>query len=109
VCGRIVWLWDDTPKDIADKQPLIGRFVIDRMEATQPGHWQGGRLYNPEDGRDYKGTLRLQSATHLVVEGFVLFACRTPVWRRVDARRGRRCRHRDGQTQPDAPHAALVS
>jgi uncharacterized protein (DUF2147 family) len=87
VCGRIVWLWDDTPKDIADKQPLIGRLVIDRMEATQPGHWQGGRLYNPEDGRDYKGSLRLHSASHLVVDGCVLFVCRTQVWRRVDPRR----------------------
>ena len=31
VCGRIVWLWDDKPKGIADKSPLIGRTVIDRM------------------------------------------------------------------------------
>ena len=36
VCGRIVWLWDDHPKSIADKAPLIGRTVIDRMVAAEP-------------------------------------------------------------------------
>jgi uncharacterized protein (DUF2147 family) len=85
VCGRIVWLWDETPKDIADKQPLLGRVVIDRMQAADAGRWQGGRLYNPEDGRDYKGSLQLQSPTRLVVDGCVLFICRTQVWRRADA------------------------
>jgi uncharacterized protein (DUF2147 family) len=87
VCGRIVWLWDETPHDIADKQPLVGRLVIDRMQATQPGRWQGGRLYNPEDGRDYKGSLHLQSTSRLVIDGCVLFICRTQVWRRADAQR----------------------
>lgn len=87
VCGRIVWLWDDSPRNIADRQPLLGRLVIDRMEAAEPGRWHGGRLYNPEDGRDYKGSLRLQSATQLVIDGCVLFVCRTQVWRRVEADR----------------------
>lgn len=58
VCGRIVWLWDEAPKGVADKDPLIGRLVIDRMQAAEAGFWRGGRLYNPEDGRDYKGSLQ---------------------------------------------------
>jgi uncharacterized protein (DUF2147 family) len=87
VCGRIVWLWDDTPKGIADKAPLIGRTVIDRMVAAEANRWHGGRLYNPEDGRDYKGSLQLQSPTRLVVDGCVLFICQTQVWRRADAER----------------------
>jgi uncharacterized protein (DUF2147 family) len=84
LCGRIVWLWDETPQDIADKEPLVARLVIDRMRAAEPGRWRGGRLYNPEDGRDYKGSLHLQSATRLVVDGCVLFVCKTQVWRRAD-------------------------
>lgn len=87
VCGRIVWLWDEAPQDIADKQPLIGRVVIDRMQPAQQGRWHGGRLYNPEDGRDYKGSLHLQSPSRLVIDGCVLFICRTQVWRRADASR----------------------
>lgn len=87
VCGRIVWLWDDKPKDIADQEPLVGRLVIDRMRPAEPGRWRGGRLYNPEDGRDYKGSLHLQSPTRLVVDGCVLFICQTQVWRRVETAR----------------------
>ncbi len=87
VCGRIVWLWDETPKDIADKSPLLGRLVVDRMRAAEPGRWIGGRLYNPQDGRDYRGSLHLQSPTRLVVDGCVLFICRTQVWRRADMMR----------------------
>lgn len=86
VCGRIVWLWDETPKAIADKNPLVGRLVIDTMHAAEPGRWRGGRLYNPEDGRDYKGSLHLQSPTRLVVDGCVLFICKTQVWRRAEPR-----------------------
>lgn len=84
VCGRIVWLWDEAPKGVADKSPLVGRLVIDRMQAAEPGFWRGGRLYNPEDGRDYKGSLHLPSPDRLVVDGCVLFICQTQVWRRAD-------------------------
>jgi uncharacterized protein (DUF2147 family) len=87
VCGHIVWVWDETPKDIADKSPLVERMVIDRMRSAEPGRWSGGRLYNPEDGRDYKGSLHLQSPTRLVVDGCVLFICKTQVWRRADPNR----------------------
>jgi uncharacterized protein (DUF2147 family) len=87
VCGRIVWLWDDMPKGIVDKASLIGRTVIDRMVAAEGNQWRGGRLYNPEDGRDYKGSLQLQSPTRLVVDGCVLFICQTQVWRRADVER----------------------
>ncbi len=87
MCGRIVWLWDEAPKDIADKNSLIGRVVIDGMKSTQAGRWSGGRLYNPEDGRDYKGSISLRSPGQLVVDGCVLFLCQTQVWRRADASR----------------------
>lgn len=87
LCGRIVWMWDETPKGIADTGPLIGKPVIEKMRAVAPSRWAEGRLYNPEDGRDYKGTLRLRSQNHLVVEGCVLFVCQTQLWRRADASR----------------------
>ena len=84
VCGRIVWTWDDAPHDIVDKAPLAGRKVIDAMHSEDATHWRGGRLYNPEDGRDYKGGLHLQSPNRLVVDGCVLFVCKQQVWRRAD-------------------------
>ena len=87
VCGRIVWVWDEAPPDIADKSPLVGRKVIEDMRPEEAARWSGGRLYNPEDGRDYKGSLHLQSPMRLVVDGCVLFVCKQQVWRRVDAGR----------------------
>lgn len=87
VCGRIVWVWDETPKDIADKSPLVGRKVIEAMRADGATLWSGGRLYNPEDGRDYRGSLQLQSPTRLVVDGCVMFLCKQQVWRRADPAR----------------------
>lgn len=83
VCGRIVWAWDTAP-DIADKSPLVGRQVVELMRPQAGGRWGGGRLYNPEDGRHYQGSLHLRSAENLLVEGCVLMICRKQVWRRVD-------------------------
>ncbi|MCW5636855.1 MAG: DUF2147 domain-containing protein [Rubrivivax sp.] len=87
VCGRIVWLWDDKPQGIADTTPLVGKPVIEQMRPAEPGRWAGGRLYNPGDGRDYKGSLQLRSASTLVVSGCVLFVCQTQVWRRAEPAR----------------------
>jgi hypothetical protein len=36
---------------------------------------KGGCLYNPEDGRDYKGSLQLRSGATLVVSGRMLVVC----------------------------------
>lgn len=87
VCGHIVWAWDETPQDIADKRPLVGRKVIEGMRPDGVSRWTGGRLYNPEDGRDYKGLVQLQSPSRLQVEGCVLFVCQKQIWRRVDVGR----------------------
>ena len=87
VCGRIVWLWDETARDAADRVPLLGRAVVDRMRAAEPGRWAGGRLYNPEDGRVYQGTLQLKSPDNLEVAGCFGPFCRTQLWRRADATR----------------------
>ena len=65
----------------------VGKLVIEQMKLTEPRQWTGGRLYNPEDGRDYKGSLQLRSDSTLVVSGCVLFVCQTQVWRRADTAR----------------------
>lgn len=87
VCGHITWAWDEIPKDIVDKNPLVGRKVIEGMRAQAGLRWSGGRLYNPENGRDYKGQLHLQTPSRLVVDGCFLFVCQQQIWRRVDASR----------------------
>jgi uncharacterized protein (DUF2147 family) len=87
LCGTIVWTWDESPKDIADPRPLVGLPIIADMRPDGATRWNAGRIYNPEDGRHYAGSLTLRSANNLLVEGCVLFICKAQVWRRVEALR----------------------
>ena len=81
-CGQIVWAWDDQPQGIADGRPLVGQTVISGMKSAAQGTWTGGRLYNPEDGRSFQGSMTLTGAHNLVLEGCMLLFCRKQVWRR---------------------------
>ena len=77
LCGRLVWSWDPA---IAAKQGdalLLGDFV-----------WTGesfgdGWLANPEDGRTYRGKIRLTADGALHLKGCALVFCQTQVWRRI--------------------------
>jgi uncharacterized protein (DUF2147 family) len=85
LCGVIVWLWEETPKDkIADKQPLVGRQLFVDLKALQPGYSAAGKVYNPEDGHLYRATIELKSQNTLELQGCFLFICTRQVWRRVD-------------------------
>ena len=87
LCGTIVWVWDESPKDIAEPRPLVGLPIIVDMRPDGASRWSAGRIYNPEDGRNYAGSLTLKSAHNLLVEGCVLFICKSQVWRRVQEQR----------------------
>lgn len=82
ICGTVVWAWDNQPAGIADSRGLVGQPIISAMLREADGRWRGGRIYDPEDGRDYSGSLALKGEHNLVVEGCVLMFCRTQVWRR---------------------------
>lgn len=48
------------------------------------GEWDGGHVYNPDDGRTYSGKLTIVDADHLKVRGCVFFPlCKTQTWTRV--------------------------
>jgi uncharacterized protein (DUF2147 family) len=88
LCGTIVWTWDEAPKDIAESRPLVGLPIIVDMRPDGAASWNAGRIYNPEDGRHYAGSVTLKSEHNLLIEGCVLFICKSQVWRRFD---GQRC------------------
>ena len=49
-----------------------------------PSEWRGGSVYNPEDGRTYRGTIRLTDANTLNLRGCVVAPlCRNQTWTRV--------------------------
>jgi uncharacterized protein (DUF2147 family) len=49
-----------------------------------PSEWKGGKVYNPEDGGTYKGTLTLVDANTLKLKGCIVAPfCKTQTWRRI--------------------------
>ena len=65
--------------------PLIGTQILSGFRRKSTGELGGGTIYNPEDGRSYDATMRLEGSDTLVVEGCVLFICRKQVWRKLSA------------------------
>jgi uncharacterized protein (DUF2147 family) len=53
--------------------PLIGLNVL-RDLVFDKDEWNGGRIYNPEDGKDYKCLMRLKDAKTLEVRGYIGFS-----------------------------------
>jgi Delta7-sterol 5-desaturase len=96
-CGTIAWLWEPLdergrPRTDAENsdpkrrlQPLIGATILGGFSQAPSGAWTAGTIYNPEDGRTYTATLRLDGADGLAVEGCVLFICKKQLWRRTSA------------------------
>ncbi len=100
LCGAIVWLKEPlteagTPKvdarnpDAALQQrPIIGLPILTGFEpGDEPGVWEGGRIYNPEDGETYKSVITLKDdGARLEVRGYVglpIFG-KTQVWTRSE-------------------------
>lgn len=92
VCGRIVWLWAATdgrprvdqrnPDRALRRRPLVGVEIVSGLREASPGVWTGGRLYNPDDGRTYAGTVRIRDR-QLELRGCAMsVVCRSQTWRR---------------------------
>lgn len=97
--GRIVWLSepDFPPGDPAAGTPKVDRLNPDPSVRGRPilglplmegfryegdGVWKGGRIYDPESGKTYRATMRLDEDGSLRVRGFVGISLlgRTTVW-----------------------------
>lgn len=95
MCGRILWLWDaldsagrprvdeENPEARARNRPLVGVEILRGFRETSPGVWTAGSVYNPDDGRTYSGSIRLQPNGALELEGCALrIFCQRQTWRR---------------------------
>lgn len=66
-------------------RPIIGLEIVWGFAHKGPGRWDGGRIYDPENGKTYKAKMRLQSDGTLDVRGFIGFSLlgRTTEWQRI--------------------------
>lgn len=96
ICGTITWLWEpvdrsgrpksdsENPDGRLRNRSLIGVQILSGFHRSASGEL-GGKIYNPEDGRTYDATMRLQGSDTLIVEGCVLFICQKQTWRRASS------------------------
>ncbi len=102
--GKIVWLKEpvfppDDDKGMAGqakvdrqnpdpakrRQPILGLLILRDFVFSGGNVWEKGRVYDPENGKDYKCKMTLKSPDALDVRGFVGFSFigRTENWTRV--------------------------
>ena len=97
VCGRFYWIApgqggpgqiDSNNHDPAKRlRPLCGMQFIGGFKKTDEGEYDGGWIYNPEDGEDYNAELTLEKDGTLSLRGYVLLPVfgQSQVWTRVDS------------------------
>lgn len=97
VCGVVTWLWepiDAAGEPIRDKhnpdsrlrdRPILGLPLLEDFRRVVNEGAMEGRIYNPENGRTYRASLKLRSPDILEVKGCLLIVCDTQVWRRVES------------------------
>ena len=98
LCGSIVWLREPNqpsgqPKiDSKNPEPgkrgqkILGLMMLwNFAKASSPNEWEGGRIYNPEDGETYKSTMKLRPDGKLEVRGYVGISLlgKSQYWERV--------------------------
>ena len=93
--GKIVWLREPlnekglpkkdamNPSAALKSQPLVG-LVILREFVFREGEWTDGRIYDPENGKEYKCYLRMKNPNTLLLRGYIGISLigRTEVWTR---------------------------
>lgn len=105
--GRIVWLAEplyteaddvsaeylgkpkrdlNNPEEDERQTPIIGLEILKDFQARN-GRWDGGTIYDPNNGRTYRCTMRLNRDGKLIVRGFIGVAAfgRSTTWGRVPA------------------------
>lgn len=94
--GKLIWLKEpngakgnpkldaNNPDESQRSKPLIGALLL-RNFKYDDGEWNGGRIYDPQNGKDYKCYLKLKDPKTLNVRGYIGFSLlgRTEVWTKV--------------------------
>jgi len=93
LCGKLVTSnnikADPTLKDSKNKDESQRGRTLKNLQMLYdftggPTKWKGGKVYNPEDGGTYSGTIEQLSDTQLKLKGCIVAPfCKTQVWNRI--------------------------
>ena len=96
--GKIIWIKEpndaatgkpktDTknPNDSKKSQPLLGLINLRDFKFSGENVWENGKVYDPENGKEYSCKMKLNNPNQLDVRGFVGISIlgRTDSWTRV--------------------------
>ena len=75
LCGKVTWLkspcTDSKNEDPALRsRPVLGITVLNGLHRTAEGTWEGGEIYNPDDGGHYQATLSMSDDGTLRVRAY---------------------------------------
>lgn len=72
-------------RDATRRDRRLRGLAMLRASPTGPGRWGDGWVYNPEDGRTYRGSIEQLPDGRLRLRGCVVAPlCRTQIWERAD-------------------------
>lgn len=94
--GKIFWMKEpngpkgnpkidaNNPDPSLRNKPLLGSMVL-RNFSFHNDEWTGGRIYDPQNGKDYKCYIRLKDPKTLSLRGYIGISLlgRTEIWTRV--------------------------
>jgi uncharacterized protein (DUF2147 family) len=101
LCGQIIWLESATdrsgsprldkenPDPAKRTQPICGLVVISGLKPSGQDTWDG-RVYNPQDGKTYRGNITVLSNTTLKLRAYIglpIFG-KSQIWTRVQSAAG---------------------
>ena len=88
--GRVVEVLDTSngPDPACDEckgerhgKPIKGMVILWGLKPDGAGKWAGGRVLDPENGKDYKARVELlDDGRKLGMSGCIAFLCRQQVW-----------------------------
>ncbi len=90
--GKVSRLLKSAPDRTCDKcpgerknQPVLNMVILENMQ-RKDGHWQAGRILDPEKGKWYNCSMWLKAGdpNTLVVRGYLGLFYRTQYWHRVE-------------------------
>lgn len=83
LCGRLVWfrtkpndpdaqtLDVNNPDPARRAQPLCGLTLMSGFKSAGPEDWEDGTIYDPDNGKSYRATLKLLPDGTLRVRGYI--------------------------------------
>jgi uncharacterized protein (DUF2147 family) len=102
-CGKIIWLKEpnypagskdgtpgtmkldhNNPDAALKKAPIIGLSIVHEFSYAGENLWKDGKVYDPKNGKTYKGKMTLVSPAQLDLRGYIGISLlgRTTTWTR---------------------------